>query len=114
MRVAAAGSTIDKMRASSETHTVSDDLVEIVKKPWCFPFKMDCDEVIKSHLDDNCVSNGPRVPLKPLDRIRQISADFPLSQNFHRNSCRISIKSEIVTKTALRSVHFELLPPTFQ
>ena len=32
VRVAAAGSTMDKMRASSETHTVSDDLVDIVKK----------------------------------------------------------------------------------
>ena len=60
-------------------NTVSDDLVEIVKKALCFPSKMDCDEVIKSHLDDNCVSNGPHVPLKPLDKIRQISTDLPLS-----------------------------------
>ena len=49
------------------------------QKAVCFQSKMDCDKVIKSHVDDNCVSNGPHVALKPLDRTRQISTDLPLS-----------------------------------
>ena len=43
---------------------LSDDLVEIIKKALCFPLQMDSQKTIKSHLDDNRVSNGPHMALK--------------------------------------------------
>jgi len=74
---------------------------------------MDYEEVIKSKSDDNWVSTGPHVALKPSYKTSENSAGLPLSQNFHQNPCRISIKSEICTNTALANVHLELLPPIF-
>ena len=54
-------------RDADLAHTVSDGLVVSVQ----IYFQMDLDEVLESHLDDNCASNGPHVALKPLDKTRQ-------------------------------------------
>ena len=103
-----------RLRVKIDTYVLSAKWLKIIKNTLCFPLQMDSRVAVKLHLDDNWVSNGPHMALRKHCKTLGKSTHWPLSSIFQQNPCMISLKSEIVTKTVLRSVHFELLPPTFQ